>query len=290
MTIRTPVQEADIDYDEIFRRGGQNLGDEDFALLKCPQCSLIYLVEYEVDTIYTDPWQLSARVGVTVGAFTCIKCRNRFPNEAWIGPRAAAGFVVTWDDLYGTPWAWVTKAMVSRAYWYGVVPDGSDASSSPSIPKYAARVRAAREKALLAPQDLAGPMGISYDSYLDLECYDDELKMCVSLAGIATFCTLTGTEPARLLCDHRSTMPGPDLPAEVLLDRLRDYLCLAGASLLMVEERVGWTLGTLQSGVTSLRAWNLDELIDISSFLGTDWRRVVPSLADPIFRAPPTQI
>jgi hypothetical protein len=47
------VSEAVIDYAEVFRRGGRNLGDEDFALFKCPKCGRVYLLEYEVDTVYS---------------------------------------------------------------------------------------------------------------------------------------------------------------------------------------------------------------------------------------------
>jgi hypothetical protein len=49
------VPEGAIDYGEVFRRGGHNFGDEDFALFKCPSCGRIYLLEYEVDTVYLDP-------------------------------------------------------------------------------------------------------------------------------------------------------------------------------------------------------------------------------------------
>jgi hypothetical protein len=32
------VPESEIDYDEVYRRGGYNCGDEDFALFRCPFC------------------------------------------------------------------------------------------------------------------------------------------------------------------------------------------------------------------------------------------------------------
>jgi len=55
------VPETAIDYEEIFARGGRNLGDEDFALFKCPSCGQIYLLEYEVDTAFLDADDLSRR-------------------------------------------------------------------------------------------------------------------------------------------------------------------------------------------------------------------------------------
>jgi hypothetical protein len=35
------VTEADVDYDEVFRRGGRNYGDENFAFFKCPACGKV---------------------------------------------------------------------------------------------------------------------------------------------------------------------------------------------------------------------------------------------------------
>jgi hypothetical protein len=45
------VPESAIDYEAVLRRGGRNLGDEDFALFKCPSCNRLYLMDYEVDTV-----------------------------------------------------------------------------------------------------------------------------------------------------------------------------------------------------------------------------------------------
>jgi hypothetical protein len=39
--------------------GGANHGDEDFAFFRCPHCRRVYLLEYEVDTVYLDPADLA---------------------------------------------------------------------------------------------------------------------------------------------------------------------------------------------------------------------------------------
>jgi hypothetical protein len=69
------VPETAIDYEEIFRRGGHNMGDEDFALFKCPNCSHVYLIDYEVDTVYLDGDDLSRRTDVVERSFDCVKLR-----------------------------------------------------------------------------------------------------------------------------------------------------------------------------------------------------------------------
>jgi hypothetical protein len=104
------VPEDALDYDEILRRGGANCGDEDFALCKCPHCGRIYLIEYEVDTIYLDPVDLGRRVGIdiNVSAFVCEGCGSMWPPGAWIGPKAPAAMQVGWAELAASPYRWIT--------------------------------------------------------------------------------------------------------------------------------------------------------------------------------------
>ncbi len=105
------VPETELDYDEILRRGGANLGDEDFALLKCPSCPRIYLMEYEVDTLYMNPDDLAERIPVSSYPhnFNCTACGARFPEtEAWLGPNAPKEMRVTWHQLAQSSWRWVT--------------------------------------------------------------------------------------------------------------------------------------------------------------------------------------
>jgi hypothetical protein len=112
--VRDAVPGEALDYDEIFLRGGQNFGDEDFALCKCPHCGRLYLIEYEVDTIYLDPDDLSQREDIyNVVCFRCEACSGTFPKGAWIGAKAPADMQVTWDNLAASPWRWITATNTS---------------------------------------------------------------------------------------------------------------------------------------------------------------------------------
>ncbi len=105
------VPESAIDYDEVFRRGGANCGDEDFAMCKCPSCSAIYLIEYEVDTIYLSANDLSLRQSINLGvtSFRCPQCACSWPVESWIGPDAPSSMRVSWSELANSPWRWITS-------------------------------------------------------------------------------------------------------------------------------------------------------------------------------------
>lgn len=101
------VPESAIDYDEVFRRGGRNCGDEDFALFKCPRCDQVYLMEYEVDTVYLNGKDLSLRANVVSESFDCTNCHQTVPDDVpWVGPKASTRFQVTWEELATSDWAW----------------------------------------------------------------------------------------------------------------------------------------------------------------------------------------
>ena len=104
------VSEGAIDYAEILRRGGQNLGDEDFAFFKCPSCGRVYLLESEVGTVYLDPRDLARRFELLVeSTFTCEACSGIVPREGWAGPRAKPEFMVTWAQFEASDWAWAAR-------------------------------------------------------------------------------------------------------------------------------------------------------------------------------------
>lgn len=107
------VEEDDIDYDKVLNGGGRNCGDEDFAVFGCPFCQCIYLMEYEVDTVYTNPHDLSQRIPVFNGGFACVACGKEVPGGvAWIGPRAKDEFRVRYEDMLKSDWAWVLNERV----------------------------------------------------------------------------------------------------------------------------------------------------------------------------------
>jgi endogenous inhibitor of DNA gyrase (YacG/DUF329 family) len=109
------VPETAIDYEAVFRRGGKNFEGEDFALFKCPNCGRVYLLEYEVDTVYIDGSDLTQRVNVTnpKQPFCCIGCSQEVPQGPWAGPRVKEEFLVTWQELSASAWSWVATPLSS---------------------------------------------------------------------------------------------------------------------------------------------------------------------------------
>ncbi len=98
------VPESAINYDEIFRRGGRNLGDEDFTFQKCPRCGQVFLLEYEVGTFYLDHADLTRRAE---DSDTCPACQRPWPEYPGNRPLFRnPEYFVTWDELDQSGWAW----------------------------------------------------------------------------------------------------------------------------------------------------------------------------------------
>ena len=109
--MRDYVHEEYVDHDEIYRRGGANYSepDEDFALFKCPFCERVYLIDYEVGTVYLDGLDLSKRIDPDPH-FYCAGCKRRVPDDkAWVGQNPSPKFRVSWELLARSDWAWAAR-------------------------------------------------------------------------------------------------------------------------------------------------------------------------------------
>lgn len=106
------VAETQIDYHEIIRRGGANGGDEDFAFIRFPNCEQIYLINYEVDTVYIDANDLSRRIGFYSpnDVIACVNCgKSLLAEQIWAALRSGAealDWQVPWEAFRQSAWAW----------------------------------------------------------------------------------------------------------------------------------------------------------------------------------------
>ncbi|MQA85255.1 MAG: hypothetical protein GEV03_11675 [Streptosporangiales bacterium] len=102
------------DYEEIIRRGGVNGGDEDFILIKCPHCGYLYLHDYEIDTVYTNPDDLGQRQDVDLArpdTIHRVACGEAIPGACDTTRRRGKPdpLGVTWDEAAHSPWAWTIR-------------------------------------------------------------------------------------------------------------------------------------------------------------------------------------
>jgi hypothetical protein len=134
---------------------------------------------------------------------------------------------------------------------------------------YAEAVRAAREAAGKDPGELAAALDVSYESYRDIEMFDDELTSVVSFREVVTLASLIELDLRRLFGADDTIATFAEVAAAV---RKR----LVETPLEEFENEVGWELSAAISDPTAFAEFTLDGLADIAAPLGLDWRHLLP--------------
>jgi ribosome-binding protein aMBF1 (putative translation factor) len=134
---------------------------------------------------------------------------------------------------------------------------------------YAEAVRAAREAAGKDPGALAAALDMSWESYRDIETYDDELTSVVSFRDVVTLADLLELDLRRLFRADDTVATFADLAAAV---RTR----VGETPLEQFENEVGWELSAAISDPAAFGDFTLDGLADVAAPLGVDWRHLLP--------------
>jgi hypothetical protein len=104
------VRGDDLAYDAIVRRGGVTNGLEDFAVIACPVCSDVYLVDVRTRLMYVDATDLARRLPLTETAIECLECGGRMPVpdivRALRGEPSHVTWRVGWKTFRASHWAW----------------------------------------------------------------------------------------------------------------------------------------------------------------------------------------
>jgi hypothetical protein len=130
-------------------------------------------------------------------------------------------------------------------------------------------MRAAREAAGKDPGELAVALDVSYESYLDIESYDDEITSAVSFRNLVTLAFLVELDLRRLFGADDNVVTFGELAAAV---RTR----LGETPLEQLEDELGWELAGALADPTTFAEFSLDGLADVSAPLGLDWRQLLP--------------
>ncbi|MEP6573716.1 MAG: hypothetical protein ABJD11_13515 [Gemmatimonadota bacterium] len=145
------------------------------------------------------------------------------------------------------------------------------------LPPYANRLRAARERAGFSRESLSKQSGMALQHLEDLESFDEELLMTVTLAQLAALGQLIHVEPTELLADNPGTRrPESRIAPEGIAELIRGRLRARGIPLEELEDEIGWELDRVLEDPATLFEFNADGLRDICDALGVDWLRALP--------------
>jgi hypothetical protein len=109
-------------------------------------------------------------------------------------------------------------------------------------------------------------------SYWDLEAYDDEVFMCLSLRQLGVLANALHVS-ARGLVSDGPTLPGPAklTPTEIVA-ALRERLAASGGDFEALAEHLGWDVqDALAEPAIIWEKWCVVELRDVCEGLGLDW-------------------
>jgi len=134
---------------------------------------------------------------------------------------------------------------------------------------YAEAVRAAREAAGKDPGELAAALDMSYESYRDIESYDDELTSVISFREAVTLADLLDLDLRRMFGADDTVVTFEDLAA-ALHERLGE------TPLEQLEDELGWELADALADPAAFAEFSLDGLADIATPVGLDWRHLLP--------------
>jgi transcriptional regulator with XRE-family HTH domain len=134
---------------------------------------------------------------------------------------------------------------------------------------YAQAVRAAREAAGRDPRELAAALGVSYESYRDIEWFDDEITTSLSFGNVVTLAELLDLDLRSMFGADEAVMTFADLAAAV---RTR----LADTPLEQLEDDIGWELADALDDPAAFAEFSLDGLADVATPFGLDWRHLLP--------------
>ena len=133
-------------------------------------------------------------------------------------------------------------------------------------------MRAAREAAGKDPRELAAALDMTYESYRDIESYDDELTSVVSYRDVVKLADLLDLDLRRLFEADDTVVTFADL-ADALRVRLGE------TPLEQLEDELGWELAAALADPAAFAEFSLDGLADVSGPVGLDWRHLLPVAA-----------
>ena len=146
----------------------------------------------------------------------------------------------------------------------------------PSTTPHAVKIREARERLGLSPDEAAARMGISTAALWDIECIDGDLTN-YSPTEIRQFCQVLGVSPRELFgIDPESHA----ITAIALADLIREHCRSRAIAVQQFEDATGWHVAkSLDDPERFLHDdYSIEGIQDICRELGVDWRRFILSL------------
>ena len=138
------------------------------------------------------------------------------------------------------------------------------------------RIRNARERAGLEPMDVAAQLNLPQAHYWDLESFEDEAWMTISLEELGALARILGVTPRFILDGEEPVPPGDRLSFEGFAAVIRKAVDAAGGDVDAWGDGAGWDVAPILADPKAIWGLSPDALKDIAEAAGVDWRLVLP--------------
>ncbi len=151
--------------------------------------------------------------------------------------------------------------------------------SNPDRPPVADRIRLARTALGIEPGVAAARLGVNFESYADLEWFDDEVFTTLSLTEVLSLAEMLHVSAVALLTsgDHaadRTAAVSMSSLMKTVLARIQEE----GTTVESFGERIGWDIASAVADPSSAwQDWNVDCLIDVCTAVGVEWPAILSS-------------
>src|SRR5215212_2397620 len=145
-------------------------------------------------------------------------------------------------------------------------------------PDYANRIREARERSGKSIDEMVSLLGLSRESYYDLEMFDDEVILVISLQELITLSKALGIDLVEFF-SNGAAKPAESVSLDALAEKINEYLTAHNLTVAEFEEAVGWELAKCLAEPREFMNFNVDGLKDVTKPLGVDWRAVLADLS-----------
>jgi transcriptional regulator with XRE-family HTH domain len=139
------------------------------------------------------------------------------------------------------------------------------------------RIQALRLKSGRTEQELAGELGLTVQSYCNLEQLDDELESVVSIAQALKLAKLLDTDLLALLGET-------EIPVRMPIARVRSALNAqlgsSGEAKELMEDTINWDLGPFLEGSDEwTTVYTIDFLRQLATAIEVDWQVLLAGIA-----------
>ena len=144
-------------------------------------------------------------------------------------------------------------------------------------PDYGRRLREARERSGRAIDEMAALLGLSWESYNDLEAHDEEIVDSVSLRQLVTLSKALGIDIVGFFSSG-AAKTAERVSLAALAEKINEYVTAHNLTVAEFEEAVGWEVANCLVEPSQFMNFNLVGLMDVTRPLAIDWRAVLSDL------------